>query len=118
MADRRQAPNRDLLDRIAEDFAHEPDVTVSTMFRSPGLRVRSKIFAFLGHQGELIVKLPSARANQLVDAGTAEQVVMGNRTMREWIACPMREDRTATLALWRDIAREAHKYVDALQQPS
>jgi hypothetical protein len=118
MSDRRQASNRDLLDRIAEDFNHEPDVIIGTMFRSPGLRVGKKIFAFLGHHGQLIVKLPSDRARQFVDAGAAEQVVMGNRTMREWVAFPVREDRAATLTLWRNVAQEAHQYVDSLQQSS
>lgn len=118
MADRRQAPNHDLLDRIAEDFDHVPDVAMGTMFRSPGLRVGGKVFAFLGHRGELIVKLPRDRAGQFVDAGTAEQVAMGTRRMREWVALPIREDRTATLTLWRNVAREAYEYVDSLRRSS
>jgi hypothetical protein len=111
------APNGDLLDRIAEDFTHDRDVELGTMFRSPGLRVGGKIFAFLGHGGELIVKVPSDRVRELVAAGQAEQVVMGKRTMREWIELPALEDRTATLALWREVAREAHQYVDSLRRP-
>jgi hypothetical protein len=112
------APNVDLLDRIAEDFADDRDVAMGTMFRSPGLRVGGKIFVFLGRKGQLIVKLPSDRATELVDAGTAEPMVMGGRTMREWIAFPPREDPAATLALWRDVAREAHRYVSAVSGPS
>ncbi|TDC42198.1 MmcQ/YjbR family DNA-binding protein [Actinomadura sp. KC345] len=87
-------------------------------FRSPGLRVGGKVFAFLGFDGELIVKLPSDRANAFVDAGTAEKVVMGERTMREWIAFPALDDRAATLTQWREVAREAHRYVDALRRTS
>lgn len=116
MADKPEAPNRDLLDRIAEDFDGEPDIVFGTMFRSPGLRVGGKIFAFLGHDGRLIVKLPRDRAGEFVDAGTAEKVVMGKRTMREWIAFPAQENDTATLALWHEVAREAHRYVDALRR--
>lgn len=118
MTDQPQARNRDLLDRIAEDFDSEPEVTMGTMFRSPGLRVGGKIFAFLGHHGQLIVKLPSDRASELVNAGTAENVVMGNRRMREWFAFPAQDDRAATLALWRDAAREAHRHVDAVRRSS
>ena len=118
MTDRRPAPNLDLLERIAEDFDHEPDVVMGTMFRSPGLRDGRKIFAFLGTRGQLIVKLPRDQANRFVDAGRAEHVVMGARTMREWVAFPPREDRTATLRLWRDVAQEAYKYVHSLQQRS
>jgi hypothetical protein len=104
-------PNGDLFDRLAEDFTGDGDVVMGTMFRSPGLRVRGKIFAFLGHRGGLIVKVPGDRIGELVAAGTGEQVVMGRRTMREWIEVPAGADRTATLALWRDLAREAHQYV-------
>ncbi|TMR91050.1 TfoX/Sxy family protein [Nonomuraea basaltis] len=118
MSDRREAPDRDLLDQVAESFTGERDVAVGTMFRSPGLRVGGKIFAFLGHHGQLIVKLPSDRADEFVEAGTAEKVVMGKRTMREWIAFPAREDRAATLTLWRNVAQEAHQYVGSLRQPS
>ncbi|WP_067478971.1 hypothetical protein [Actinomadura hibisca] len=104
--------NRDLLDRIAEDF---DDVSMGTMFRSPGLRVGGKVFAFLGRRGQLIVKLPRARAGELVAAGTADEVVMGKRTMREWIEFPEQGDDVETLALWRSVAQEAHQYVASLQ---
>lgn len=107
--------DRDLLARVAEDFAQEPDVVMGTMFRSPGLRVGKKIFAFLGSQGQLIVKLPNDRAAQVVDEGIAERVVMGTRTMREWVAFPSEADSAATLARWREVAREAHRYVDSLR---
>ncbi|WP_188194324.1 hypothetical protein [Nonomuraea sp. SYSU D8015] len=116
MTDRPEALNLDLLDRVADDFEDEPDVVMGTMFRSPGLRAGGKIFAFLGQEGQLIVKLPSDRAGEFVDAGTAEKVVMGKRTMREWIAIPAQDDRAATLALWRGAAQEAHRYVDALRR--
>jgi hypothetical protein len=118
MADRPQKPNHDLLDKIAEDFDRDPDVAIGTMFQSPGLRVGRKVFAFLGHHGHLIVKLPRDRVNHFVDTGIAEPVVMGTRTMREWIAFPCREDRAATLALWRNVAQEAYLYVDSLQESS
>lgn len=114
----REAPNSDLLDRIAEDFQSDKNVAMGTMFRSPGLRVRDKIFVFLGHKGQLIVKLPSDRAQELIAKGTAEEMVMGGRTMREWIAFPPEEDPAATLATWREAAHEAHRYVSALSGPS
>ena len=110
----REAPNTDLLDQIAEDFKHDQNVAMGTMFRSPGLRVRDKIFVFLSHKGQLIAKLPSDRAKELVADGTAEPMVMGKRTMREWIAFPPQ----AGLATWREAAREAHEYVSAVSDPS
>jgi hypothetical protein len=116
MADRQEAPNLHLLHRIAEDFHDEPDVATGTMFRGPGLRVGGKIFVFLGRQGQLIVKLPRDRAKEFIETGTAAELVIGKRTMREWIAFPARGDRVATLTLWRSVAREAHHYVDSLRR--
>ncbi|MFI6484547.1 hypothetical protein ACIBH1_41970 [Nonomuraea sp. NPDC050663] len=103
-----------LLEEIAADFGAEPDVVLGTMFRNPGLRTGDKIFAFLGHGGELIVKLPEDGVRRHLDAGTAERVTMGKRTMREWIALPAQENDAATLTLWRNAARDAHDYVAAL----
>ncbi|MEU4539835.1 hypothetical protein AB0G15_33800 [Streptosporangium sp. NPDC023825] len=118
MADGRDTPHRDLLRKVAEDFGDDPDVAMATMFRSPGLRTGGKIFAFLGRRGELIVKLPRDQARRLLDAGTAEHVTMGTRTMREWVAFPARDGDTATLALWRNMAHDAHRYVDSLRRSS
>ncbi len=111
MADGRDVPNREVLDEIGRRFGVDAGVTTGTMFRSPGLRVHGRVFAFLGSRGELIVKLPRARAAQLVADGTAGPVVMGPRTMREWVQLGAREDRTSTLSLWSPLADEAHLFV-------
>lgn len=118
MPEVRDVPNRDLLEDIARCFDVDPDVAMATMFRSPGLRVGGKIFAFLGNRGELIVKLPRDRADQLVAEGTAEHVAMGTRTMREWVELPSGADSASTLSLWTGLAKEAHRYVDALRTSS
>jgi len=115
MSEARDVPNRELLDDVGHCFDDDPNVAMATMFRRPGLRVGGKIFAFLGNRGELIVKLPRDRAAQLVDAGTAEHVVMGKRTMREWVELPARADTASTLSLWKPLAKEAHHYVDTLR---
>lgn len=106
---------RDLLDELAADFLREPDVEFGTMFRSPGLRVSGRIFAFLGHGNRLIVKLPRQRAQEVVAAGTAHDVTMGRRTMKEWVSFALDDDDLdGTLATWRDAAREAHDFVSGL----
>lgn len=102
------------LHRIAAEFADGPDVELGTMFRSPGLRVGRKIFAFLGSGNRLIVKLPRPRALELLAMGTVTEVTMGTRTMREWIAIPLGDDPTAGTELWRHLASEAHDHVRAL----
>ncbi len=106
---------RALLDDLAAEFLREPDVEFGTMFRSPGLRVSGKIFAFLGGDRRLIVKLPHQRAEEVVQAGAAREVTMGKRTMKEWVAFLVDDDDLdGTLTTWRHAAREAHDYVAAL----
>ncbi len=108
-------PARDFLDEIAEDFRADPDVELGTMFRSPGLRVAGRIFAFLGGDQRLIVKMPRERALEVVSAGAADEVTMGNRTMKEWVSFPVDEDDLdGTLTTWRRVAREAHDFVAGL----
>lgn len=111
MPEPRTVPNRPLLDELAVAFIDDPAVSVGTMFRSPGLRVGSKIFAFLGFEGELMVKLPVDRVAELVQAGRAVQVTMGRRTMREWVTLADQGDNDRTLAFWRPLAVEAHRFV-------
>src|SRR5690554_3495785 len=113
------------VERLAAALQGDGPVTIGTMFRSPGIRVEGKIVAFLGHDGDLIVKVPRARAEELVAAGTAEPVTMGVRTMREWVSVPaaVRDagegeedseatgDAEATFESWLSLAREALTYV-------
>lgn len=118
MTEVRDAPNRDLLDELALAFAEDPEVAIASMFRSPGLRVGGKVFAFLGFDGELIVKLPRERSLQLIDEGAAAPVTMGERTMREWIELAPKGDPDATLTFWGPLAQEAYRYVNALRDTS
>jgi hypothetical protein len=107
---------RSALETVAADYAGDPAVELKTMLRSPGLRVGDKIFAFLDHDARLVVKLPRERAQALVADGTAELVVMGTRTMREWVGIPLGEDADAGTQTWRSFAREAHDYVASLEK--
>lgn len=100
-----------LLHELADALDHDGPITVGTMFRSPGIRVGDKIVAFLGHDGRLIVKLPRSRALALLDAGDAQAVTMGTRTMREWVGVPVGETHDATLASWLPLAKEGLAYV-------
>ncbi|MFD6883212.1 hypothetical protein [Rhodococcus sp. NPDC060084] len=85
--DRAQA----FLDEIAVEYRSDPAVEMGTMFRSPGLRVGGRIFAFLGGDQRLIVN---------------------SRTMKEWVAFPLDgNDLAGTLDTWRHAAREAHNFV-------
>ena len=104
-----------LLETLARRFADDPLVERGTMFRSDGLRVAGKIFAFLGRGDRLIVKVPRRRAEEFVASGAAEPVTMGQRTMKEWVAFPSRADDAAAAGQqWLSVVDEAYAYVKAL----
>lgn len=104
-----------LLEEIALEYGREPGVDWGTMFRGPGLRIDGKIFAFLGREDRLIVKLPRGRVREALDAGSAQMVTLGRRTLKEWIGFPYNEaDAAATAATWHHVAREAFEYVRSL----
>jgi hypothetical protein len=103
-----------VLEELVALFSDVPGVENGTMFRSPGLRVHGKIFAFLGHEHRLLVKIPRDEADDAVARGEATEVVMGTRRMKEWIAYPVRPDHGQTLQTWEAAARRAHAYVSRL----
>ncbi|MDQ0896062.1 hypothetical protein [Agromyces ramosus] len=106
-------PGLEVLHEIASALENDGPITIGTMFRSPGIRTGDKIVAFLGHDGGLIVKLPRARASELLEAGAVEPVTMGTRTMREWVVVPAGDDIEATLTTWLPLAKESLVYVRA-----
>ena len=82
------------------------DVTAAQMFGSPGLRVGKKFFA-TNTGGEVVLKLPQARVDELVGqhAGVPFEPMAG-RTMGGWIVMRMTENLLA-------LADEARTYVAA-----
>ncbi len=98
----------DRFERLAARFLDEPDVSAGTGFGpSPGLRVRDRIFAMLVRD-ELVVKLPRARAEELVGAGGGRPFDAGKgRPMKEWVVVPV--DRADA---WEALAAEAFEYVE------
>jgi hypothetical protein len=72
-------------DALAERFLPEPDVKEGQMFGMPILKVGSKVFAGEWH-GELVVKLPRERVEQLIAAGEGQPFEpMAGRAMKEWV---------------------------------
>jgi hypothetical protein len=104
-----------LLEEVALEYGREPGVEWGTMFRGPGLRINGRIFAFLGRDDRLIVKLPYSRAREAIGSGQARVVTLGRRTLKEWVAFPYNDDDpVGTSTTWRRVAREAFKYVRGL----
>ena len=99
-----------LFDPIAARFLERPDVDIGAMFGSQGLRVRGKVFAFVGHLGGLVVKLPEARVTGLAEQGAVERMVMRGRAMREWATV----DVDAGARCWDDLIGEAFAHLDEI----
>jgi len=93
-------------DAIAREMLKDALVSEGRMFGSSGLKVSGKVFAMLV-KGELVVKLPRARVEELEASGAGHPFDPGHgRIMREWVAVsPEAADR------WRGLAREARGFV-------
>lgn len=104
-----------MFEQLAARFLADPAVTQGTGFGSnPGLRVGGKIFATLG-RGELVVKLPRERVDQLVKSGAGARFDPRHdgRLMKEWVTIPPRRRRD-----WEQLAGEALRFVgSALRSP-
>lgn len=98
-----------MFDPIAATYLERPGVDIGPMFGSEGLRIRGKVFAFVGYRGSLIAKVPERRADELVAAGDAERMEMRGRAMREWVLVgPDRADA------WAGVTAEAFAFVDEI----
>jgi hypothetical protein len=84
-------------------------VTRGTMFGSPGLRTGRRYFATWWHS-QLVLKLPSARIEELVSAGHGVPFEpMPGRPMTGWVVVDSALD-------WAPLVDEAEAYVTS-QQP-
>jgi hypothetical protein len=101
-----RADGRARFDELAPEYLARPEVAISRMFGSEALSVRGKMFAFAANDGCLVVKLPEDRIAEL----QLDNMVMRGRPMREWAKVPL----GAGLERWRDIADQAHAFVDSI----
>ena len=61
-----------------------PGVVVRKKFNSVNFTVGNKVFAFT-KDGGVVLKLPPETVKALLKARTASLLVMGKRTMKEWV---------------------------------
>jgi hypothetical protein len=96
-----------LWEPIARDQLARRGVTAGTGFgANAGLRISGKIFAMLVG-GELVVKLPKGRVDELVEAGAARHFDAGKgRPMREWASVPASASRR-----WKGLVEQARVFV-------
>jgi TfoX/Sxy family transcriptional regulator of competence genes len=104
-----QARAHEIFDPIAAEYVELPDVAIGRMFGSEGLGVRGKIFAFIGFEGGLMLKLAERRTTELEDAGVARRMVMRGRPMREWVTVDADAEDS-----WRPLIAEAYAFVDGI----
>ena len=76
------ADGREMLERLAEGYLNRAGVSWGRMFSTDGLSIRGKIFAVVNHSGNLMVKVPEARADELDASGAATRMMMHGREMR------------------------------------
>lgn len=111
LADDQRVTAEERFRSLVEAFAGEPGVTLPGQspargFGSDALKVHGAIFAMLVY-GQLVVKLPAARVQALVDDGTGQPFTAGkNRPMREWVVVPVERHE-----VWEGLAREALSFV-------
>ena len=102
---------------LAADYLRLANVGRSRMFGSEGLMVNAKFFAFVGRDGQLIIKVPAARAAALLADGEATHVRAGRSVMREWIGLPMPADQSSA-ERWSELMADAYRYVASLTSSS
>lgn len=85
-----------------------PGVAVGKKFNSTNFTVRKKVFAFT-KDGGLVLKLPPQAVKTLLTSRTASLLVMGKRTMKEWVVIRYRDPADAKKHL--SLFKEAMDYV-------
>ena len=65
----------------------------STMMGHPCLRINGDFFASMERRtGDLMVKLPADRVNEMIDAGQAEPFAPAGRRFKEWALITTRNE--------------------------
>jgi TfoX/Sxy family transcriptional regulator of competence genes len=102
-----------LFERLTGRFSSNPAVTLPSSdggkgFGASALKVDGKIFAMVS-KGELVVKLPRQRVEELIAAGTGTRFDPGHgRVMKEWLSVATEHERS-----WPELAQEALEFVGA-----
>jgi len=101
-----------LFDFVVDSFKRESDVSSAKMFGATGLRKGAKFFAML-YKGNLVVKLPAERVEELVKSKKGKPFDPGHgRIMKEWVAIEPSGNKQEWLAL----AQEASRFVASRRQ--
>jgi hypothetical protein len=100
-----------LFEQLVTRFRADPAVTLPAgtgggKFGASGLKVNGKIFAMLSG-GELVVKLPKERVDELIASGGARRFDPGHgRELKEWVTVGPDDSSS-----WPALAEEARQFV-------
>jgi hypothetical protein len=84
---------QDVFDRVAARLLDEdPTLSRDRIFRSEGLRNADGKFVAFVADGDLVVKLPAARVDELKASGEGREFASGTRVMREWVRLSPADD--------------------------
>ncbi len=93
--------------KLAAIMVASGEATEGALMGFPCLRVEGEFFATCDHRtGELIVKLPRERVQELSDDGSAQSFAPAGRTFREWALVPERDEQR-----WAGLIAEARSFV-------
>ena len=92
---------------MAHELLADPAVVTGKLFGHPCLKVGGKVFA-CEHEGELLLKLPPERIDELKAAGARDFMPMG-RKMGGWVK--VFEPDGDAVSAWTDLAEEAKAFV-------
>ncbi|OSC43127.1 hypothetical protein [Mycobacterium decipiens] len=97
----------DLFHDVAAAARNQPGVASGTMMGFPCLRVDGAFFASCDRRtGDLVVKLPRHRVEQLIEAGQGKPFAPAGRTFREWVLIDARDE-----VRWAALIDEARQFV-------
>lgn len=96
-----------LFSEVKDHFSADFSIALGKMFGAEGLKIDGKVFA-MHVKGNLIVKLPAQRVDELIALGVGVRFDPGHgRLMKEWIQiAPGKAD-------WTDLSVEARSFVEA-----
>jgi hypothetical protein len=105
------AANFDLGATLAIMLEGITGVQITSKMNSTNFTSKSKVFAFTKGKGEVVIKLPPDKVLKLLVSKKASSLVMGKRTMKEWVvfSCNSRRDCQRLLTHFE----EAKTYVSA-----
>ncbi|MFN0029558.1 MAG: hypothetical protein ACKV2O_20585 [Acidimicrobiales bacterium] len=91
----------------------QPGIRRSMMMGYRCVQVEGAIFAMWDRREHaMVIKLPEARAEELLDRRRAQPFAPNGRPFRQWVAVPVRRRRS-----WGALLEEAHRYVRSLPPP-